>query len=88
MLKPQNIVQAASADFARRSRNSVQAEYSDPSYEHYAFHRGHVRRARDVKQLLVLALMDPLPGLASAKGNTKMIYGDTMLLLAAVRQLA
>lgn len=60
-LKPQNIVQAAEADLARQRRNAEQAKYRDHSYEEYAFHRNHVRRARTPQGLMLLALMDP-PG--------------------------
>ena len=86
-LKPQNIIGAAQADIVRRSRNAIEAEHEAPAYETYAFHRAHVRRARDVKALLVLALMHPEPGRESGKRNTKMIYRNAGLLLAALRSL-
>lgn len=84
MLKPQNILQAAEADMQRRDHNAREAELSDPAYEPYAFHRLHVRRARDACELLVLALMDPAMAEKTIKHNTKLIYGDAGLLLAAL----
>lgn len=88
MLKPQNIVQAAEADLRRRKHNTMEAQLDSPAYEPYAFHRAHVRRARDVKALLTLAIMCPAPGRTSDKHNTRMIYGDTALLVAALRSLS
>lgn len=84
-LKPRNILQAAEADIRRHRHNVDEAEMDHPSYEHYAFHRHHVRKAVDAGDLLVRALMDPLPGLWSGKFNTRLIYGNAALLLAAVR---
>ncbi len=84
-LKPQNIVQAAEADLQRRDHNAREAEQRDPSYEPYAFHRLHVRRASDARGLLLLALMDPGMAEKTTKANTKLIYGDAGLLLAAIR---
>lgn len=84
-LKPQNIVQAAEADLARQRRNAEQAKHRDASYEPYAFHRKHVRRAMGVRDLMVLALMDPMVAEKTAKHNTRMIYGDARLLLDAIR---
>lgn len=85
-LKPQNIVQAAQADFARARRNAEQAKYKDHSYEPYAFHRRHVRRARSPHDLMLLALMDPAAAMKTAKANTRMIYDNAGLLLQALRQ--
>lgn len=89
MLKPVNIVQAAEADLKRKVRNAAQArqrfEYAGEPYEAYAFHRTHVRRADSAQALLVLALMNPQPAAKSAKKNTKIIYGNAELLVAAVR---
>lgn len=82
-LKPQNIVQAAEADLRRATRNAEQAKYRDHSYEEYAFHRKHVRRARSAHDLMVLALMDP--AVKTIKSNTLMIYGNAGLLLSAIR---
>lgn len=88
-LKPATIVQAAQADLKRKLRNAETGMqpfgYSGQGYEHYAFHRRHVRRAVDVVDLLVRALMEPGPGLASAKYNTRLLYGDGGLILAAIK---
>lgn len=84
-LKPQNIVQAAQADFARARRNAEQAKYKDHSYEPYAFHRRHVRKARSPHDLMLLALMDPAAAMKTAKDNTRMIYGNAGLLIEALR---
>lgn len=85
MLRPVNIMQAAEADLKRKTRNLAEADFEDPHYEQYAFHRGHVRRAKSPHDLLILALMDPHAADKTAKANTRMIYADTELLLAAVR---
>lgn len=84
-LKPQNIVQAAEADFARLRRNAENAEFRDCPCEHYAFHRKHVRRAKTAHELIRLALMDPAITAKTAKNNTRLIYGDGRLLIAAIR---
>lgn len=86
-LKPQNIIQAAEADMKRAMRNAEQVAISKEHavhYEQYAFHRDHVRRAFDRPlDLMVLALMDPM--VKTAKHNTRMIYGNAQLLVAAIR---
>jgi hypothetical protein len=82
-LKPQNIVQAAEADLVRKRRNMGEAEMDAPCYEHYAFHRKHVRRAVDAKTLIMLALMDPV--VKTIKPNTLLIYGNARLLVEAIR---
>lgn len=97
-LKPQNLLQAAEADLRRRRYNVHMAETRGSHcgmYEQYAFCAAHVRRAKDVRQLLVMALMQPPPirmnkktgemELATAKVNTKMIYGNGALLVAALK---
>lgn len=84
-LSPTNVLQAARADMRRKVRNASAAKFSDPSYEHYAFHRKHVRKAVDAENLLVRALMEPDPGLTSDKFNTRLLYGDGALLYAAIR---
>lgn len=83
MLKPQNIVQAAEADLGRSRHNAEEAKFNNPTYEPYAFHRIHARRAVSAHELILLALMDPM--VKTAKPNTKLIYGDAQLLLAALR---
>lgn len=84
VLKPSSILQTASADLQRCRRNEEEANADAPCYEQYAFHRKHVRKATDVLDLLVRALMDPVPGLESGKFNTRMIYGNGALLRAAI----
>lgn len=90
-LKPQNIVQAAEADLKREARNIRRAsllavgQTDGTGYEEYAFHRKHVRKAVMPSSLIVMALMDPTPGLESHKDNTRLIYGDAQLLIAAIR---
>lgn len=81
-LKPQNIAQAAEADLMRRIRNKA-ATRGD--WEVFAFHRLHVRKAKSVKGLILLALMDPT--LKSKKKNTIMIYSNAALLIAAIKGL-
>lgn len=84
-LKPINIVQAAEADIKRSAHNVVEAQYDSPQYEEYAFHRKHARAAETAHELILLALMDPNAALKTAKPNTKLIYGDAALLVAALR---
>ncbi len=62
-LKPQNLVQAAQADIARRKTNQELAikrkEHPDvlfPPYEGYVFLKGHVRVGDGVFGILALAL--------------------------------
>ncbi len=95
-LQPQNILQAAQADFARSKRNQRRAELivagyvqdGDMGYEPYAFHRRHVRKATNTRELMVLALMEPqlvLGEKKSAKYNTRLIYSNAQLLLGAIK---
>ncbi len=81
-LKPQNIVQAANADLKRSRHNAEEAKFEKPQYEPYAFHRRHARRAETAHELILLALMDPM--VKTAKSNTRLIYGDAALLVAAL----
>lgn len=88
-LKPRNVLQAAQADIKRRVRNSEignarSGEFRTEGYEFYAFHRNHVARASDAQDLLVRALMDPVPGQKSAKYNTRLLYGNGGLLRQAL----
>jgi hypothetical protein len=83
---PQNVLQAAEADLMRRYRNQ-DSLCPKGQYEHYAFHRAHVRMAKSIKQLVRLALMDPARGLKAKKKNTLMLYRDGALLAAALRYL-
>lgn len=90
VLKPQSVVSAATADLKRKARNSEigQARVGHSlteSYQPYAFHRDHVRKAIDARELLLFALMDPTRGLASDKDNTRLLYGNAPLILAAIR---
>ncbi len=85
MLKPSSLLSTARADLMRSLRNSEEAQSQNPAYQHYAFHRKHVRQATDDVDLLTRALMDPVPGLESGKYNTRLIYGNAGLLLAAIK---
>jgi hypothetical protein len=91
-LKPQNLIQAAEADFDRRTNN---LNVNRGHYQQYAFHRDHVARAMSVRELLILALMSPPlktkdgeTFLDTVKPNTRLIYGNAQLLLAAIRMLS
>lgn len=84
-LSPANVLQAARADMRRKVRNASAAKFSDPSYEHYAFHRKHVRKAVDAEDLMTRALMDPSLGMTSDKFNTRLLYRDGALLFAAIQ---
>lgn len=100
VLKPQNLVQAAEADLKRRQRNMSGETFGGVLFERYAFHRDHVRRAKNIKQLLLLALMDPplkvfeypeqewpVVRIATMKKETRLIYSDGALLVRAIRSL-
>lgn len=50
----------------------------------YAFVYRHVRKAKTEANLLRLALTEPNLGLESTKVNTREIYGDQALLMAAL----
>ncbi len=84
-LLPQNVLQAAEADLKRGIRSK--SRWQRASCKPYTFHREHVRRAKTIKQLLVTALMQPQAGLSSKKRNTKLLYGDGVLLVRALRLL-
>lgn len=84
VLKPSSLVAAAQADMRRRARNADEAQTDRPSYEPFAFHRTHVRKAVDAEDLLVRALMEPGLGRASGKYNTRLIYSNGELLVKAI----
>lgn len=88
LLKPSSLLQAAQADLKRRGRNAEEATADAPSYEQFAFHRSHVRKAADAHDLLIRALMEPGLGQASGKYNTRLIYGNGELLLKAIHLAA
>lgn len=79
-LKPSSLVQAAQADIARRRRNT---DPQTTTFEHYAFHRAHVKKAASAAELISLAAAEPDLGSQSAKYNTRLIYSDAELLAAA-----
>lgn len=95
-LKPQNLVQAAKADLARRERNRGRYPFTDPlidgPMEPYAFHRKHVSKAENVRDLLVRAANNPSVAVpetrddkpVTAKRETAIIYGDTDLIRRAI----
>lgn len=83
-LRPSAVLSAAVADIKRCRFNAEEATTDSPAYEPYAFHRRHVRRSSDAQELLLYALMDPLPGLVSAKYNTRLLYGNGALLRQAL----
>jgi len=85
MLKPVNIIQAADADLRRIKRNAEEAEYVDPHYEHYAFHRKHVHAAKSARELIIFALMEPHVCAKTNKANMKLIYGNAQLLIEAIK---
>lgn len=81
-LKPRHVIQAAEADLKRISDNAVAFKIGDSCHP-YAFHRRHVRKAATVVELIEWALKENELGCASGKRNTRMIYRNTSLLLAA-----
>lgn len=80
MLLPRNLLQAAEADITRSGRNHG---HRGGMYEHYAFHRAHVRKANSARELVALAAAEPRMGLGSGKKWTRTIYGDAELLKQA-----
>jgi hypothetical protein len=83
-LKPSTVVQAAEEDIRRHRRNKEAAEDGDLSFEQFAFHRKHVRKAVDALDLLVRAYVEPGVGLSSAKYNTWLLYSSEQLLQDAI----
>ena len=83
-LKPSTVLQAAREDVRRHARNKKAALSGDCSYEQFAFHRKHVRKATDALDLLVRAYVEPGVGQASAKYNTRLLYSDAALLQTAI----
>jgi len=85
-LKPSSLLRAAQADLRRRERNTEEARaaFGAASYEQFAFHRSHVRKATDPQDLLIRALMEPGLGLSSGKYNTRLIYSSGETLLKAI----
>lgn len=81
-LPPSAVVSAAQADIALAA---AKAE-SDEAIKNrqYAFHREHVRRAKDAADLLKRALADLPRGVGSSKPNTRMLYSSPKLLRAAL----
>jgi hypothetical protein len=77
------VLQAVKADIQRRTRNKDGERHSG-EYEHYAFHRKHVVKAKGtVATLLRLAADERHIGLASGKKWTRLIYQDEALLREA-----
>jgi hypothetical protein len=83
-LKPSMVVQAAEEDIRKHRRNKEAAQFTGEPYEHFAFHRRHVRKAADALDLLVRAYVEPGVGLSSAKYNTRLLYSDERLLMDAI----
>jgi len=68
-LPPSAIISAAEADLRRRERNG-----GSPPYEHYAFHRKHVRKALSALDLIERAKADVGIGQRSSKRGTRLLY--------------
>lgn len=83
-LKPSMVLQAAIEDVRRHARNREAASLNDHSFEQFAFHRRHVRKAVDALDLLVRAYVEPGVGLSSAKYNTRLLYSNERLLRDAI----
>ena len=83
-LKPSTVLQAAAEDLRRHARNKAAALEGDLSFEQFAFHRRHVRKAVDALDLLVRAYIEPGVGQSSAKYNTRLLYSDARLLQDAI----
>jgi hypothetical protein len=83
-LKPANVIQAAAADLRLRTRKGEQR--ADP-FAPYSFHRRHVGKAGNVRELIDLAARERERGLASGKRSTRLLYGAAELLRAALQSL-
>lgn len=86
-LTPNSVLMAARADLKRHLRNldvRLRQHRLGGLFEEYAFHRDHVRRARDAEELLALALKDRDRGTGCGKRWTRIIYADEDLLWAAL----
>lgn len=70
-LPPGLIVAAAESDMRAARYNGSDAA---PPFQAYAFHRHHVRRAKDALNLIEIAIDDGPRGRKSKKPNTAMIY--------------
>src|SRR5216684_5512043 len=91
-LKPSSILAAAEEDLRRRARNKIayqdrENEVTTVGYEQYAFLCCHVHRAKNVQQLLRLAIFDARSeekaGQRSSKRMTRLIYRWERLLQEA-----
>jgi hypothetical protein len=80
-LKAPNLIQAAASDLKRKQRK---AEGAERRAEPYAFHRLHVRKAKEPRELIALAAAEPERGQASGKRNTRLIYAARELLARAL----
>jgi hypothetical protein len=83
VLKPSSVLATALEDLKRRDRNAHDSGAPD-KYEHYAFHRKHVKKAVDARDLIARAVAEPGLGIASAKYNTRLLYGNSELLKLAM----
>ena len=83
-LTPGMIITAAERDLKMAAFN---AGDDVPPYCPYAFHRRHVRRARDPLHLIEIALDDLKIGRKSPKPNTSMIYRNRVALRKARTEL-
>ena len=79
-LAPSSVLHAAERDLKLRNTRD-ETNQSAP----YAFHRLHVRKAERALDLLRLALADRERGVASGKRDTRVIYEDELVLLAALK---
>ena len=86
-LSPRNIIQAAEEDFRRKARNKQRqaGEIGSLDFEHFAFHRKHVHKAKTPADLIGLAILFQSIGAESGKRNTRLIYKDEPVLQEAYR---
>jgi hypothetical protein len=76
-LKPTSIIYAARCDLLAKDKNDSKIPY--------AFHKQHVGKAKNVRQLLELALKDRKRGVKSREYNTRLIYRNEELLQRALK---
>ena len=82
-LAPGSIAHAAEHDLKVREGKRGVAPTVEASTR-YAFHRKHVKQAASPADLLARAIMEPGLGKASAKVNTRIVYGDVEKLKLAL----
>lgn len=84
-LTPSSVLYAAEEDLRRRARNAQTKNGTvSNQFEHYAFLRLHVYRAKTPRDVLAKAIKHQDRGAESWKKGTRTIYRDLPVLRAAL----